>query len=151
MLFRSKTLFATHYHELNELAERYKGINNYRVEVIETGSNIIFSHKVKKGGSDYSFGIHVAKMAGLPYFVIERANEIMNSLSSENSEIDLSKSKIDIKSIKTKKQRTNEDQLAIFEFRDDVIREELLSVKIDTITPIQAFNFLADLQQKAKK
>ncbi len=148
---KAKTLFATHYHELNELAERYKGINNYRVEVIETGSNIIFSHKVKKGGSDYSFGIHVAKMAGLPYFVIERANEIMNSLSSENSEIDLSKSKIDIKSIKTKKQRTNEDQLAIFEFRDDVIREELLSVKIDTITPIQAFNFLADLQQKAKK
>jgi DNA mismatch repair protein MutS len=147
---KAKTLFATHYHELNELAERFNGIKNYRVEVIETGSNIIFSHKVSAGGSDYSFGIHVAKMAGLPYFVIERANEIMDSLGSGDSDINLSKSKIDIKSIKTKKQKHDDNQMAIFEFRDDSIRQELLSIKIDTITPIQAFNLLVDLQKKAK-
>jgi len=148
---RAKTLFATHYHELNELADRYEGIINYRVEVIETGSNIIFSHKVSKGSSDYSFGIHVAKMAGLPYFVIERANEIMNSLNSDSPNENINANKVDIKSIKSKKQLHNDDQLAIFEFRDDSLRQDLLKIKVDEITPIQAFNLLVDLQKKAKK
>lgn len=146
----AKTLFATHYHELNELSERYERIVNYRVEVVETGSNIIFSHKVSKGSSDYSFGIHVAKMAGLPYNVIQRADEIMATLEGDEH-IDLvSKSKkVDIKSIKTRKSNTDTDQLAIFEFRDDSIREKLTQINIDTITPIQAFNLLAELKKEA--
>ena len=149
----AKTLFATHYHELNELTERYKRIANYRVEVIETGSTIIFSHKVVPGGSDYSFGIHVAKMAGLPYDVIERANEIMKTLEEEKSDDEpnkLKQAKPNIKSIKTKKARADTDQLAIFEFRDDHIRERLSQVKIENMTPIQAFNLLAELQKESR-
>ncbi|MDT3738407.1 MAG: DNA mismatch repair protein MutS [Candidatus Kapabacteria bacterium] len=148
---RAKTLFATHYHELNELSERYDRICNYRVEVIETGSTIIFSHKVAKGSSDYSFGIHVAKMAGLPYEVIQRADEIMATLESEEPASSGKSTKADIKSIKTKKASKDTNQLAIFEFRDDSIREKLLGIKIDSITPIQAFNLLAELQKEAKK
>jgi DNA mismatch repair protein MutS len=149
----AKTLFATHYHELNELTDRYKRIANYRVEVIETGSTIIFSHKVVPGGSDYSFGIHVAKMAGLPYDVIERANEIMKTLEEEKSDDEpnkLKQAKPNIKSIKTKKARADTDQLAIFEFRDDHIRERLSQVKIENMTPIQAFNLLAELQKESR-
>jgi DNA mismatch repair protein MutS len=146
----AKTLFATHYHELNELSERYTKIVNYRVEVIETGNDIIFSHKVTKGSSDYSFGIHVAKMAGLPYDVIQRADEIMSTLESGNTDLKGKSTKADIKSIKTKNTKNNSEQLAIFEFRDDLIREKILSIKIDSITPIQAFNLLVDLQKEAK-
>ncbi|MBX3044219.1 MAG: DNA mismatch repair protein MutS [Candidatus Kapabacteria bacterium] len=148
----ARTLFATHYHELNELTERYERIVNYRVEVIETGSSIIFSHKVSKGGSDYSFGIHVAKMAGLPYDVIYRANEIMATLESDTSEESVQKNKkADIKSIKTKKAPNETDQLAIFEFRDDAVRAKLQAINIDSITPLQAFNLLAELKKEAEK
>ena len=147
----AKTLFATHYHELNELTDRYERIINYRVEVIETGSNIIFSHKVSKGSSDYSFGIHVAKMAGLPYDVIHRADEIMATLESEEPQDNKQKSKkADIKSIKTKKATKETDQLAIFEFRDDAIRSKLNAINIDSITPLQAFNLLAELKREAQ-
>ncbi len=147
----AKTLFATHYHELNELAERYPRIKNYKVEVIETGTSIIFSHKVVSGASDFSFGIHVAKMAGLPYFVIERANEIMLTLEDGTDDSgNQNKNKPDIKSIKTKKQK-NEDQLAIFEIRDDAVREKIQSLKIENITPIQAMNLLSELYLEVKQ
>lgn len=146
----AKTLFATHYHELNDLESRYEKIKNYRVEVIETNSNIIFSHKVSRGASDYSFGIHVAKMAGLPYTLIERANEIMATLEDDNlNENENKKNKPNIKSIKTKKAKTESEQLAIFEFRDDAIREKLINLKIEQMTPIQALNFLMELQKEA--
>lgn len=147
----AKTLFATHYHELNDLENRYDKIKNYRVEVIETGSTIIFSHKVSRGGSDYSFGIHVAKMAGLPYDLIERANEIMATLEEENASEDSKKqNKPDIKSIKTKKAKNETDQLAIFEFRDDFIRDKISKLKIEQITPMQALNLLMELQKEVK-
>jgi len=150
----AKTLFATHDHELDDLENRYEKINNYRVEVIETGSNIIFSHKVSRGGSDYSFGIHVAKMAGLPYDLIERANEIMATLEEDkltDANDSVKHSKPDIKSIKTKKAKTESDQLAIFEFRDDYIRDKISSLKIEQITPLQALNLLLELQKEVKK
>ncbi len=146
----AKTLFATHYHELNDLAERYSRIKNYKVEVVETGSNIIFTHKVVCGASDFSFGIHVAKMAGLPYYVIERADEIMLTLEDNSSDTNTNKTKPDIKSIKTKKQRS-EDQLAIFEIRDDAIREKIQNLKIENITPIQALNLLTEFHSEIKK
>jgi len=146
----AKTLFATHYHELNDLESRYEKIKNYRIEVIETNSNIIFSHKVSRGASDYSFGIHVAKMAGLPFILIERANEIMSTLEDEKpEENENKKNKPNIKSIKTKKAKSESEQLAIFEFRDDVIREKLINLKVEQMTPIQALNFLMELQKEA--
>ncbi len=145
----AKTLFATHYHELNDLASRYYGIENYKVEVVETGTEIIFTHKVVPGASDYSFGIHVAKMAGMPHEVITRADEIMATLGEENRTGDSTKSKPNIKSIKTNKAKRSEDQLAIFEFRDDQLRERLAAIKIDHLTPIQAFNLLIELHKEA--
>lgn len=147
----ARTLFATHYHELTELEEKYAGIKNHKVQVIETGDNIIFSHKVVEGKSDYSFGIHVAKMAGMPYDVVERADEIMKTLESQDDDNAINASKPDIKSIKTKKARFDTDQLAIFEFRDDYLRERISQIKIDNVTPIQALNLLAELCREAKK
>ncbi|MDX9791279.1 MAG: DNA mismatch repair protein MutS [Candidatus Kapabacteria bacterium] len=146
----ARTLFATHYHELNELAEKYEKIVNYRVEVIETGSNIIFSHKVSRGSSDYSFGIHVAKMAGLPYDVITRANEIMEGFKSEAGKSNNDKSQnINTNSIKKVESTPSDGQLAIFEFRDDALRKKIASINIDSITPLQAFNILAELKKEA--
>ncbi|MBS3998858.1 MAG: DNA mismatch repair protein MutS [Desulfobulbaceae bacterium] len=146
----AKTLFATHYHELNDLSERYNGIKNFKVEVIETGSDIIFSHNVVSGASDYSFGIHVAKMAGMPYEVISRADEIMATLDEEKHGNER-KSKPDMKSIKTTKPKHSEDQLAIFEFRDDEMRQRIAAIKIDHLTPVQAFNMLVEFHREALK
>lgn len=148
----AKTLFATHYHELNELAERYDRIVNYRVEVIEAGGTVIFSHKVKKGGSDHSFGIHVASMAGLPREIIERAGEIMALLESEtvNNKGSFSNSLINTSLINTKGNE-NDDQLAIFEFRDDELREKIINLKVENLTPLQAIKVLANLQKEAKR
>lgn len=147
---KAKTLFATHYHELNDLSERYEGIRNFKVEVIETGSDIIFSHNVVPGASDYSFGIHVAKMAGMPHEVITRADDIMATLDSEKHDGER-RNKPDMKSIKTTKPKQSEDQLAIFEFRDDELRQRLASIKIDHLTPVQAFNLLVELHKEALK
>ncbi len=147
----AKTLFATHYHELNNLAERYPKIANYMVEVIETSGKVIFSHKVRSGASDHSFGIHVAKMAGLPYDVVQRADDIMKSLEGNNpdsgSEIPSSKPNVDI--IETKKHRKQTDQLAIFEFRDDFLRDRIKEININNLTPIQALQILSEMHKEA--
>jgi len=152
---RAKTLFATHYHELNDLASRYENIANYQVEVIEKDGSVIFSHKVKPGGSDHSFGIHVAQMAGLPYDVIERANVIMKTLedSSKSEEKDNSlQAKIfDVKTIETKKSKRIPEQLAIFEIRDDAIRDRLKSLDLNNITPVQALQILYEMKKEVKK
>ena len=148
----AKTLFATHYHELNDLSERYKRIKNYKVEVIETGQQVIFSHNVKEGASDHSFGIHVAKMAGLPYDVINRADEIMALLEeSSSNDSNGTTAKPNIASIDTKKNKDETDQLAIFEVRDDNLRERLLEININNLTPVQALQILAEMHQDAKK
>ncbi len=96
---RAKTLFATHYHELNDMAERYENIINYKVDVIQTSGQIVFTHNVKLGATDHSFGIHVARMAGIPYAITERAREIMRSLESYNNEDDNSDNNINDKNI----------------------------------------------------
>ncbi|MCX6154294.1 MAG: DNA mismatch repair protein MutS [Candidatus Kapabacteria bacterium] len=151
-VIRAKTIFATHYHELNELALRYERIKNYRVEVIETGETIIFSHKVAAGGSDHSFGIHVAQLAGLPVDVIDRANEIMHSLESGTDTSTTPKA--DTSAIKVIKSKGLPEQLAIFEIRDDELRDKLREVDVNNITPVQALQILSDLHKetfRAKK
>lgn len=146
---RAKTLFATHYHELNDLAERYERIVNYRVEVVDAGSAVIFSHKVSKGASDHSFGIYVAKMAGLPKEIVERAGVILKSLESGSD--DISKSKGQTHSIETITKESMPEQLSIFEVRDDPLRDKLLGLKIDGITPVEALKILDEMRREAMK
>ncbi len=144
----AKTLFATHYHELNDLAERYERIVNYKVEVVEADGTVLFTHKVKPGASDHSFGIHVAKMAGLPYDVIERSNEIMQLLEGRHEKTKDLKTRM--KKLKSK-HSNSENQLAIFEFRDDGLRERLKNINIDNVTPVQALQILQELKNESKK
>ncbi len=145
----AKTLFATHFHELNHLIELYPRIVNYHIEVIDAGSTILFTHNVKKGGTDHSFGIYVAKIAGIPQLVIERAKNIMQSFDDEQKNENIKAKKLDNK-LKKIKPEDNSGQLAIFEFRDDQLRERILNLKLDIITPLQAIQILSELQQDAK-
>lgn len=152
---QAKTLFATHYHELNELANRYDRIKNYKVDVVERDTNIIFTHKVLEGSADHSFGIHVAKMAGLPYDVVERSKEIMGTLESEISQqkIDgdeLSSAKPDMKKLKSVQVPDDGGQMAIFAFEDDKLRTRLKQMSIESITPLQSFQILSELISEAK-
>lgn len=151
----AKTLFATHYHELNDLSSRYERIKNFKVEILDTGSDIIFTHKVVEGASDHSFGIHVAKMAGMPYEVVERAEQIMNILESggqeEQPEQKDNHKKAKVKAIPSRKEWHETNQLAIFEIRDDRLRQRLAEIKIENMTPIQAFHLLSELHAEANK
>lgn len=150
----AKTLFATHYHELNELAKRYENIANYKIDVREADGKLMFTHQVKKGGTDHSFGIHVAQMAGLPYDVIHRANEIMKILEAAGT--DEKKSNVKIKGVKTKgiESKHNKripDQLPIFEIKDDELRERILNLDINHITPVQALQILSEMHKDIRK
>ena len=130
---KAKTLFATHYHELNEMTVTFERIKNFNVSVKELKDNIIFLRKLVSGGSNHSFGIHVAKLAGMPNMVIHRANKILKKLE-ENNKNDEVKEAL--------KQTQNEDlQLSFFQLDDPLlenIREEILATNIDTLTPIEA-------------
>jgi len=141
----AKTLFATHYHELNEMAEIFPRIKNMRVEVKEYGDKVIFLHKVSPGSADHSYGIQVAQMAGLPTFVTNRAKEILNNL--EGKEL----TPYEVKQKKIAKFKQNKDQLNLFEFQDDTIRKEISDIPIDSLTPIEALNKLNELKKKVKK
>jgi DNA mismatch repair protein MutS len=150
----AKTLFATHYHELNELAERYDNISNYKIDVSKAGGKLMFTHQVKKGGTDHSFGIHVAQMAGLPYDVITRASDIMKTL--ETSSTDDKKGNVKLKGVKTtnietKKSKRIPDQLAIFEIKDDELRERILNLNINQLTPLQALQILSEMHKEVRK
>jgi DNA mismatch repair protein MutS len=146
---KAKTLFATHYHELQQLDNLYNGIKNYQVEVVESGKDVIFTHKLSRGGSDNSFGIHVAKIAGLPKDLILRAEEILETISAESNsgksdESDLSAHKPKVKHIKAKKIQPT--QMSIFEFRDEDLRDKLASINPEKITPIEALQILFELK-----
>jgi DNA mismatch repair protein MutS len=141
----AKTLFATHYHELNEMAEIFPRIKNMRVEVKEYGDKVIFLHKVSPGSADHSYGIQVAQMAGLPTFVTNRAKEILNNL--EGKEL----TPYEVKQKKIAKFKQNKDQLNLFEFQDDTIRKEISDIPIDSLTPIEALNKLNELKKKVNK
>jgi DNA mismatch repair protein MutS len=131
---KAKTLFATHYHELNEMASVYKRIKNFNVSVKETKNKVIFLRKLNPGGSEHSFGIHVARMAGMPVKVVQRANEVLSQL--ENTHSPAMKSQ----SIKPGEAADNL-QLSFFQLNDPVleqIKEDIQKIDIDSLSPIEA-------------
>ncbi|MBR5433824.1 MAG: DNA mismatch repair protein MutS, partial [Bacteroidales bacterium] len=146
---RPKTLFATHYHELNELEKSFPRVKNFNVSVREQNQKVIFLRKLVPGGSEHSFGIHVAKMAGMPKSVVQRADKILKELegSSENT-------KALTKPLKEIEQTREGYQLNIFQLDDPVlsqIRDELLGIEINNLTPIEALNKLNDIKKYLEK
>lgn len=140
----AKTLFATHYHELNELADLYPRIKNYKVDVREYGDKVIFLHKVTPGFADHSYGIQVAQMAGLPDEITDRAKTILKNL--EGSELTLHE---EGKSERVKRRiAPAEVQLTLFEMKDDKLRDEIKKIDIDKMTPLDALKKLAQLKKK---
>ena len=136
---RAKTLFATHYHELNEMAESMPRIHNFHVAVKEVANNVIFLRKLEQGGSEHSFGIHVAKMAGIPAKVVIRAQEMLQQLEASRSAPG-----------KIKGSKDEKMQLSFFQLDDPVlaqIKEEILSADIDNLTPVQALNKLLEIKK----
>ncbi|GIV29630.1 MAG: hypothetical protein KatS3mg028_0696 [Bacteroidia bacterium] len=139
--YRPKTLFATHYHELNEMANQYPRIKNFNVSVKEINGKIIFLRKLKEGGSEHSFGIHVARMAGMPQTVIKKAEEILHQLEQQHQ---LNKN---TSAIKNRQSKTI--QLQLFQMEDDrlkQIQELLNAININTITPVEALLKLNEIQ-----
>ncbi len=144
---KARTLFATHYHELNEMEERFERIRNYNVSVREVDNKVIFLRKLQAGGSEHSFGIHVAKIAGMPTSIINRSNAILKQLEADREHGKQSTKE-------TVKQITVGDnkpvQLSLFQLGDPVltqIRDEILSTQIDNLTPIEALNKLAQIKK----
>jgi len=144
----AKTIFATHYHELNELADIYPRIKNLKVEVREYGDKVIFLHKVEPGFADHSYGIQVAQMAGLPDEVTERAKKILHNL--EGSELTLHDDSATEKKKRKGRIAPSEMQLTLFEMRDDPLREEIKDIDVEKITPLEALQKLADLKKKTE-
>lgn len=143
--FRAKTLFATHYHELNQLAEDFPKIKNYNVSVKEVGNKVIFMRKLKEGGSEHSFGIHVAQMAGMPNHVVLRASEIMVYLEKDKS--------IHNQNEKIKEIPKNNYQLSLFEMdpKFKEAKEMLEKIDINTISPVEALIKLNEIKKKLEK
>ena len=140
---RPKTLFATHYHELNMMANKFKRIKNYNVQVKETSKDVIFLRKLIPGGSAHSFGIHVAKMAGMPEKIINISKKILKKLEKSHSE----KNKFDV-------DENSDLQLSFFSLNDDSyqnLKGELESIDMDNMTPIEALVKLSELKQKINK
>ncbi|MCZ6776335.1 MAG: DNA mismatch repair protein MutS, partial [Ignavibacteria bacterium] len=142
----ARTLFATHYHELNELADLFPRIKNYKVEVREYGDKVVFLHKVKPGFADHSYGIQVAQMAGLPEEVTDRAKKILKNL--EGSDLSVH----DDEQRKTKGRiAPTEVQMTLFELKDDPLREELKKINVEKMTPLEALQRLAELRKQVEK
>ena len=143
---KAKTLFATHYHELNELSNSFNGIKNFNVSVKEVGNKVIFLRKLVPGGSEHSFGIHVAKMAGMPSTILKRANEILKRLENERTGGEHVKASL----MKMQKQAV---QLQMFSLDDPVlikIRDVLNNLDVNTLTPIEALMKLDEIQKVLK-
>jgi DNA mismatch repair protein MutS len=140
---KGKTLFATHYHELNEMEGIFKRIRNFNVSVKEVGQRIIFLRKLAQGGSNHSFGIHVAKLAGMPSRVVERAKDVLVQLEKSHSRENLNGNI----------QQVAQDagmQLSIFQLDDPMleqIREEIINIDINTLTPVEALMKLNDIKR----
>ena len=142
--YKAKTLFATHYHELNEMEKSFKRIRNYNVSVKEVQNKVIFLRKLERGGSEHSFGIHVAKMAGMPRSIGKRANDILKQLESNNRKEGISRPINDIT------EKREGFQLSFFQLDDPVlcqIRDELLSLDVNNLTPMEALNKLNDIKK----
>ncbi len=141
--FHAKTLFATHYHELNEMAKTFKRIANFNVSVREIDGKVVFLRKLVEGGSEHSFGIHVAKLAGLPPAIINRANEVLRQLESANAKDATTQSLTEMTS------GGKGVQLSFFQLDDPVlsqVRDEILNTDINNLTPMAALNKLNDIK-----
>lgn len=142
---KARTLFATHYHELNEMEKSFKRIKNYNVSVKEVDNKVIFLRKLERGGSEHSFGIHVAKMAGMPKSIVKRANEILKQLESDNRQQGISG-----KPLTEVSENRGGMQLSFFQLDDPIlcqIRDEILNLDVNNLTPIEALNKLNDIKK----
>ena len=143
---RARTLFATHYHELNDMEESFPRIKNYNVSVKEVDNKVIFLRKLERGGSEHSFGIHVAKMAGMPKTIVKRADEILHQLEKENRQEGMSSHhKVEPKTV-----HQDGVQLSFFQLDDPVlcqIRDEILNLDVNNLTPLEALNKLNDIKK----
>ena len=154
-LLGAKTLFATHYHELTELEDKMNNVNNYCIAVKEKGDDIVFLRKIIKGGADKSYGIQVAKLAGVPDFVIDRAKEIVEQLSDNDITQKVQEITIDLKNGEKKKpaklDEVDLEQISLFDtVKDEDIIKELKELDVSNLTPIDALNTLYGLQNKLK-
>lgn len=145
---KAKTLFATHYHELNEMAKRFERIHNFNVSVKELGTQVLFLRKLEKGGSAHSFGIHVAKLAGMPAPVVKRAESVLKDLEASHAAVGGSKQK---KSTKPAVEQIGQDvQLSFFALNDPVlqqIHDELVQTDINALTPVEALLKLNEIKK----
>ena len=142
---KGKTLFATHYHELNEMTETFERIKNFNVSVKETKDNVLFIRKLIEGGSHHSFGIHVAKMAGMPQQVIQKANKILKKLEKSHSSEELTNNL---------NAAQDEMQLSFFKLDDPLleeIKQEIIHTDIDTLTPVEALMKLNEIKRMLVK
>ena len=142
---QARTLFATHYHELNEMEKRFDRIKNYNVSVKEMDGKVIFLRKLERGGSEHSFGIHVAEIAGMPPSIVRRASTILKQLEADNAQVG-SAGKPNVKNVAT----TDGMQMSLFQLDDPVlsqIRDEILHLDIDHLTPMDALNKLNDIKR----
>ena len=153
-LLGAKTLFATHYHELTELEGKMDNVNNYCIAVKEKGDDIVFLRKIVKGGADKSYGIQVAKLAGVPDMVIDRAKEIVNQLSDNDITEKVQSIEVNTKNEKRKPVKYDEvdlEQISLFDtVRDEDVLKELQEIEITNLTPMDALNTLYRLQNKLK-
>ncbi|MBR5984641.1 MAG: DNA mismatch repair protein MutS [Bacteroidales bacterium] len=147
---KAKTLFATHYHELNEMEKDFKRIRNYNVSVQESGNKVIFLRKLQPGGSEHSFGIHVAKMAGMPKSIVYRANKILEQLEAAGSDVN-GVANVG-KPVDNIAQNRDGYQLSFFQLDDPVlsqIKKELMNLDIDRLSPLEALNKLNEIKKLA--
>lgn len=141
---RAKTLFATHYHELNEMEKSFKRIKNFNVSVKEVENKVIFLRKLVKGGSEHSFGIHVAKMAGMPQSIVKRANDILKQLETDNRKQGIAKPIAEIN------EKREGYQLSFFQLDDPVlsqVRDEIQLLDVNNLTPVEALNKLNEIKK----
>ena len=146
---KARTLFATHYHELNEMEKSFKRIKNYNVSVKEVDNKVIFLRKLERGGSEHSFGIHVAKLAGMPKSIVRRADEILRQLEMENRQTGT----VSGKTITEGASSAGGMQLSFFQLDDPVlcqIRDEILNLDVNNLTPLEALNKLNDIKRIVK-
>ncbi|WP_291527872.1 DNA mismatch repair protein MutS [Bacteroides sp. UBA939] len=145
---KARTLFATHYHELNEMEKSFKRIKNYNVSVKEVDNKVIFLRKLERGGSEHSFGIHVAKMAGMPKSIVKRSNDILKQLEADNRQQGIAS-----KPLAEVGETRGGMQLSFFQLDDPIlcqIRDEILNLDVNNLTPLEALNKLNDIKRIVK-
>ena len=144
---RARTLFATHYHELNEMEKSFPRIHNYNVSVKEVDGKVIFLRKLERGGSEHSFGIHVAEIAGMPRSIVKRAKTVLKELEADNANVGAAVKKPDMTNVAQSREGM---QLSFFQLDDPVlsqVRDEIHNLDINNLTPVEALNKLNDIKK----